>query len=468
MPALDLRKIAATTCVLTLLSSGACNDNKPANNNKAANNLVGDPLGGLALGAAFKVLGDKINEAIERATGAGLILEIQAGGQVELMIEQATAAFEHEQQLFWANLNTTQQNSISSIYAVANAFLNKTYQSVNDLETRAQTVIDSLPFAKNFPQAWHFGPAFAEATGTNPIRFAVTGHFYDLGRDGYDAELSINGAVPIKNIVKDYTSIAFEVPRTALKPASTNVGENQVTIRVPYQKGVIFHSKEFAEYKTVIGSLPQFVGTLTSTIKTTAAGPPAVQANLGPEDNQDSSDDDIACGGEHADLAIHLAYPTTGWRVQPSSVGWQLLWTQGDAGNDWDDHPRNCSTKLVACLCVTTRHKNFGTSGKLRFRVQFSEEHDTIITTPVSSDLKLSWGLIKTIDIPPTGAAAWSGSYAPFNGKPFDIPATGYEDDFISVQHSTPLQIVVRTAPFDKHFDLTKMQEAIAKKMAAR
>ena len=448
---------AAALSVLLLLSSCA-----PRPTNKRS---LADPLGGLALGAAFKLLGDKINEAIERATGAGLILEIQAGGQVELLIEQAQTTFEHEQQLFWTDLNVTDQNTISSIYAVANDFLNKTYQSVNAIEVRAQAIIDTLPFTKDFPQAWHFGPAFAESTGGVPIRFTITGHFYDIARPGYDAEMVINGGTPITNVAKDYTSIGFDVPRNALKPASTSVAENTILIRVPYRKGVIFTRKEYAEFKTTIGSLPQSVGSLMSTITTTAPGPLATEGNLGPETVQASDNDDIICGGEHADLAIHLAYPTTGWRVQPNTVGWQLLWYQGDPGNDWDNPPRNCSTKLIACLCVSTRHKGFGTSGKVRFRIQFVEEKDTIAHTPTTSTLPLPWGEIFTIDIPPVGAT-WSGSYTRFDGKPFGIPATGYEDDFVSVQHVTPLQIVVRTAPFDKNFDLKKMQHAIELVMA--
>jgi hypothetical protein len=414
------------------------------------NRALVDPLGGLALGAALIKLGSQIQEAIERAVGGGIILEIQAGGQIALLIQQAQAAYEHELNLTWEKLNAGTQTIINSVFSAANELIDKTYQNISELQKRAQALVHTLPFSKNFPQAWNFGPSYAEPLDSGTLRFSVAGDFYDVPREGYDAVLEMNGH-RYTNSEKSSAGLAFSIPNADLLKAPSLPVANPITITVPYRKTtfLFFKKKRLATFKATLASLPQRLGELTLAITTAQSGT-TTQNKLGPGDGQESGDDDIKCGGEHADRAIHLAYPDTGWRVLPNSVTWNVSWSQGRQGVDqdwWLD--RNCSTPLVACLCVSTEHHRFGTSGKVHFRIAFTQEKDVINHTTTNTLVNIRWGESRVVQIP--AAATWTGTYKRFDGKTLMF-AGPYRDNFIWVTQTANL-ITITTAPYNANIN---------------
>ena len=106
--------------------------------------------------------------------------------------------------------------------------------------------------------------------------------------------------------------------------------------------------------------------------------------------------DDIKDGGEHADLAIHKWYPDPGWRVIPNTVKVKrpLDWSQGEEGveKDWWFSTRNPSTVNEAVVCANTEHHGLGTSGKIHFRIMFTEERDVTKLVSSTRDVAIGWG----------------------------------------------------------------------------
>jgi hypothetical protein len=430
---------------------------------------IPSPLGGVTLGGAFKVLGDKVNEAIERATGAGIILEVQAGGQIAVLIQQAQAAFQNQLDLQWRNLDSAQQKIIASVFSAANEFIDRTFTNLAQLESQAQAIINTLPFTKRFPQAWRFTPAFAVPNGTAPVRFEITGNFFDLPEKGFEAELVLNGDAskpPYPNVEKNSQRIVFEIPRAELKEAVSRLASNSVTVRIPYKKRrFLSQRKAYAEFRATIASLPQATVTITSTVTTTTPGPVLTQTNTSQLKLQASDRDNIECGGEHADLALHLAYPTNGWRVQPNTTHWALVWTQGQEGSDWFQ-PRNCSTPVTACLCVTTIKRGFGgESGKVKFHIVFTEEKDRSIDVPTVTTRPLEWGQTWNLHVPVGGR--WEARYARFDGTTADIPAGGMKDSFLRVT-IVGNTVTFATAPFESTFEANRMLEERNRATASR
>jgi hypothetical protein len=124
---------------------------------------------------------------------------------------------------------------------------------------------------------------------------------------------------------------------------------------------------------------------------------------------------------------------------------------------------RNCSTLLVACLCVSTEHHGAGTSGKVHFRINFYEETDVITHTTTPNKLKIGWGESRVVQIP-TGAT-WTGTYISFDGKRHDF-AGPYQDDFILVSQTANL-VTVTTAPFNTQKD-SKISKEVQKQVQSR
>lgn len=412
---------------------------------------VADPFGGLAVGAGLKILGDKVNEAVEKAIGGGLILEVQAGGQVSVAIQQARAAFDQESDKTFAQLDSNEQKALNSLSATANAFLKKTYKDIRDIENQAQGITHNLPFAPEFPQLYSFSPAYVQQ-GAGSVRIVLTGDFYSIARDGYDATAQIGGKI-FKNSDKDSNEIDFNIPKAALKSVNNAIADNHITIVIPYRAPflIFFHKKEYATFVIPLMALPKNVGAFNFQITTTADGT-ATQNVVRTGYRQDSSDDDIKCGGEHADLAVHLAYPDSGWTVIPSSVTWQVTWSEGDP-----QLTANCSSPTTACLCVSTEHHRFGTSGKVAFNISFAETKPVNVTNTDAKNIAIGWGETRLLELPLN--ASWVGSYTRFDGKVFQFNSN-YDDHLVSLQQLAS-GISIRTAPYEA-LNVYVLQKALA------
>lgn len=404
-----------------------------------------DPLGGLAIGAGLTVLANKINEAIERAVGGGLILEIQAGGQVSLLLQQAQQTFEHEKDLTFSQLNGEEQKIINSVASVANDFLTKADAEMNNIASRAQAIVHDLPFSSTFPQAWKITPGYFEKTGSAPLRVELVGDFHDVVSEDLDATLQL-ASKAYKNSAKDSGRVGFDIPMGDLTNAVDKPVANNFSVVVPYKQScwLFLKCKHEAIFKGSVTALPVKLADIDVAISTTTSGT-ARQNVKGQYFEQESGDDDIKCGGEHADLAVHLSYPDSGWRVVPSSATWQVVWSQGNQGVDQDWWlANNCSTPLVACLCVSTEHHGLGTSGKVHAYILFTEEKDILNTATQHTPLKMGWGESRVIQIPVGGT--WTGTYTKYDGKIIQF-AGPYQDAFVQVSQ-TGAVITIATAPW--------------------
>jgi hypothetical protein len=404
-----------------------------------------DPFGGAAIGGGLAKLGDKVNEAVEKAIGGGLIMEVQAGGQVSLLIQQAQTTFENEKSLTFAQLNGEQQAVVNSIWSVSNDFLTKANADMSDITKRAIAATHNLPFSKTLPQAWKIEPYYFEQVADHPLRVTVSGDFYNIAEKGMNPVLNV-GSKSYSDSTKDSTAISFDIPMKELSGDANKPIENKLTVTVPYEEScwLFFHCKKEALFKASAVALPQKLGDVLVNITTTSPGI-AQQPVVSPEFAQESGDDDIKCGGEHGDQAVHIAYPDSGWRVVPSSVTWQITWSQGHEGVDNDFWlAQNCSSGTTACLCVSTEHHRFGTSGKVHFRIKFTEEKDITNSETVTTPVKVGWGESRVLSIP--AGATWTGQYTRFDGKVQQF-AGPYDDSFLRVTQTGGV-LTLATAPF--------------------
>jgi|SRR6185312_8256998 len=408
-----------------------------------------DPLGGLALGAALDNFANKLQTLVDKAVGGGMILEIGAGGQISLAISQAKAAYEADLDLTYSKLNAGEQQTVNSLSSLLSDFEKKTYKDVADLEGRALGISHSLPFSKSLPRMFSYDPTFTPVSSQiSVVSIRFDGDFTDLVRRGLEPVASLvngNDKKPIASVAKNNNFMTFDIPIQFFTSAQNKVVPNYLQVHVPYKETcrLFFSCDRTAEFRVPITTLPAGAGTVVISYKTTKPGTDTKTFTSG-EFKQESVDDDIKCGGEHADLAIHTATPDPGYTLDPNTVTYHMNWSQGKEGRSGDWWlEKNCSSPTTACLCFSTEHHRAGTSGKIHFTMSFRESKPINVDVPGSQPVKLGWSDNQVVTIPV--GATWTGSFTRFDGKTVSFAGT-YSDPYLSVTQNANV-INLRTIP---------------------
>jgi hypothetical protein len=394
-------------------------------------------------GAALLMLASKVSDLISQAQAAGQILEIEAGGQILTAIDQVKQAYEKELKLTINELHLQARQHYASLESLVRELEQKTYQDARDLARRAAALMHSLPLSKHIPQIFSWTPTYVTQPVTklqlrsrywglppgiksgdvasyqkvvdDKIIVTLDGDFYDLPRKNYDATIKINRCVAT-NAQKTNILITFEISKDCLEYNDNAVRYNYATVTIPYQKKVFlfFGKKVVSEFKIAIVTLPKRIGKLE--ITTTVMVPTVIRQWFESSERvQRSDDDDIICGGEHADLALHCTPPDAGWRVVPSNVTYRMVRSEGEEGNDWYFCGTDHTNLGNACVSFSTRHKNWGTSGKLWFNIRYLAEKDSLVAQQQTTEIPITWEAMKVFEIPVS--ASWTGKFVQFDGR---------------------------------------------------
>jgi len=424
--------------------------------NKVSSATLIDPTLLLAIGA----LGAQIKEIIEKAQAAGQILEVEAANQIATVIEQTRQAYRTELNLTLDRISAAASNALNSLKTVISDLEQQAYRDARDLERRALEISHNLPLSKHFPQIIKWNPSYtyknsqlylkqsenwsnylkvktstsdglviasgALSQDDKNIHFEIEGDFYDLPSKNYNATASIKGQT-FNNATKSSQDASFDIPISVLDFSETDIKYNYLDIKIPYKKNVFlfFNKKQIAEFSLPIITLPKNVGSLV--ISTTVKEPTLLVQNFkaGPY-AQISDDDDIKCGGEHADLAIHCVPPEPGWRVRPSTVSYLMIRSEGDWYACGPDH----SGLANACFSFSTIHHGFGTSGKIWFYLTYTGEKDAIVDRTENHNISINWEDSKIFILP--DGATWKGTFTQFDGKIIEFSGP-FENNYIKV-----------------------------------
>jgi hypothetical protein len=423
-------------------------------------------------GAELLMLASKVSDLISQAQAAGQILEIEAGGQILTAIDQAKQAYEKELELTIDRLTVAARNAYNSLRSLVEDFERKAYADARDLARRAAALMHSLPFSKHIPQIFSWTPTYTTQPPTerqlrsrywrlpsnvlsmssddrirriadyqrsedDKIIVSVDGDFYDLPRKDYDATIKFNRCSAV-NSTKTNTTVTFEIPKTCLDSLENAVRYNYATVTIPYRKRVFlfFGKKVFSEFKISIITLPRRIGRLE--ITTTVMVPSVIRQSFKSSERvQRSDDDDIICGGEHADLALHCTPADPGWRIVPSTVGYHMIRSEGDEGNDWYYCGTDHSTLGTACVSFSTRHKNWGTSGKLWFNITYVAEKDVLVAQPETTPIDINWEGMKVFELP--NSATWRARFTQFDGRVIEFGGPLSNNPYLKVSQNMNL-----------------------------
>jgi hypothetical protein len=392
----------------------------------------------LTLGVTLSQLFDKLQQLIQQFQNTGLVLEVNAGAQIETVIQQTQAALSNLLNTAMSDLSSQQQQIVSGLTGLVDNLQN---QIIDDLTSKLQTIVNTLPFANHFPQLAGFSGNIVAPNIPGDIQFSINGNFVDIGQSGYDATLQI-GSSTVTNGNKTTNLITFTIPRSSFSFVATNVAYLPAVISVPYRVSEvlgIIHKKEVATFNIVFIVLPNTPGTYDlQTIKTVQV--PQQVSDVCGNLVWDSSDDD-------QDM-VQGCSMTGDWVCLRETVTYHFSRQEGDQGNAWFDLG-NASTPTFVGWHFKTEHHGLGTSGKLTVDLHYQKTHNVTQTqTTDTGSMVFNWGDTKVITVDPT--ASWKIIYNQFNGVSKEYDTSDKTNPYIRIV-SAGNQISLSAIPFSEN-----------------
>jgi hypothetical protein len=357
---------------------------------------------------------DRVDQAIKQAEISGDNLLMRASERANVTVSNANFAFKDSMNTSFDRLDKSSQNSLLQIDSLLTDVENKTFKDMASVESRAQTIVNTLPFAKTDPRVRSHRPSFIVPTNPSKIEEVILeGNFVDASKPEYSPKLVIGNKT--FNCSENYDErLRFSIPQQELTSRiSSGLSSTPVTAIIPYAKGGMdiswlpkffvdflngfFRTKGEANFKLLIGSLPASPGKITVWHKEISTHG-ETQHIVTQQWQQHSGDDDIP---EHpASESIHYSSIPfeLPWKVDPNTIQFKADWSQGrmqkpnQKNDDWDWRYSLLESGPVVTFGVATVKRFAGTSGKVNFHFEFDIYQDVQDERWVEEQISLKWG----------------------------------------------------------------------------
>jgi len=394
------------------------------------------------LGAALIKLGDQLQQSIDDAKNAGLNVEIQGGREISLAIESFKNAYASSLNLTMDKLDTTVTNQFENLKSLTDAFSSNTAQTLGELTSKAQQIVNSLPFRKHEPQLTSFTPTYVvPSTQSYNISITCQGNFEAAAEPKMRPTLTIGNKT--FQAAGGNQTLQIKVPVDSVKTLP-DVQQGKINyiignLNVPWRDSKflgIFHPKRLDKYVLYIGILPKQPGTLT--LQHTIDSPRHTVKSFMSSTFYQSSGVNGA-NDDHKDVPW-LVTPDQGWHVVRNSSGF----FPGNNVGDWSKSFISDDGDRVHYNVTTIHHGLFGTSGELFFRIGFDEYLDDNVKVTHSVPFDINWGDSRTIDY---GVGTWKLVFKAFDGSTHEFVGDDPSNPFIQIVKSGMTYMLVTANP---------------------
>lgn len=398
--------------------------------------------GAVTVGVALNQLMNQVQAAIEGARNAGLSIEMQAGTEAALAIQNEQNVYKESLNLTIDKADLSVAKSINQLKGMVDDVTNRTFQNLDVLTLRAQTIVNSLPFRKHQPQVNQTTPCSIVPTNKDtPLKIDFIGNFEFASNPAFSPKLILNGKS--YNMSSNTTeNLTFIVPSTDLFPIiikHINMGflhnvpipfvtpiksVSYVTgsLEIPWQStsflGLI-NKREVDNYKIILATLPSVPGSISLVVTSQSTTRIPKRRTTDPPFYQSSAVD--GQNNDHPNVPYQVV-AESGWHIVPGTSHFNTgnpntgVWSQSlvtDAGD-----------RIV--YNVTTIHKQLGTSGQIQFSFSFDEYQDITVNNTTTTELNLGWGDSQVINYP---LGSWKIIYKSYDGT---------SEEFAGVSSSNP------------------------------
>jgi hypothetical protein len=402
-----------------------------------------DVVGAATLGALLNKLADEVDQIVMDARNSANSVGMEMGREADLAIANARNAYSDALNETIDKLDPKIKDTTDKMQSLIDDIKSGAISTVDLATSRAQQIVNSLPFRNNEPQVTASTPRFVVPSEKVPIVLRFQGNFPNSSMNGFEPYLVFSG--------KKYTSqnttqqLSFEIPAGTVfhLGSADNAGKlqsAQVTLVVPWQQSKawgLIHVRQEDHFNLIIGALPTSPGNISIIHTTTNSSPVTQDFQSGPFHQASTKE-----AGNNDDKGHPYSItPDGGWHVVRNTSVFKVFSAQGDWSQSFvsDDGDR-------VQYNVTTIHHGFsgGSSGSVDFRILFKETTTQVTNNSVTETMDLEWGDSKTFNYP---AGTWKIIFTSFDGKHFEITGSGVPNPFLDVKNQEGSMVVSTKDP---------------------
>jgi hypothetical protein len=400
-----------------------------------------DAVGVATLGVLLNKLMDQVDQIVMDARNSANSVGMEMGREAALAIANARTAYSDALNDTIDKLDPKIKDTTDKLQSLVEDIKSGAVNTVDLATSRAQQIVNSLPFRNNEPQVTAITPRFAVPSEKTPIVIRFQGNFPNSSMSGFEPFLLISG--------KRYQSqnstqqLSFVIPsgEEFHFGSAENAGKlqfAQVTLAVPWRDSSwwgLVHTRKEDHFNLIIGSLPSSPGNITIIHTTTSSTPVTQDAQSGPFHQASTREN-----GNNDDKGHpYLVTPDAGWHVVRGSTSFKVFSAQGDWSQSFvsDDADR-------IQYSVTTIHHGAGVSGSVDFRILYKETTTQVKNGSTSENMDLEWGDSKSFSYP---AGSWKIVFTSFDGKHFEITGSDQTNPFLDVKNLNGSMVVSTRDP---------------------
>lgn len=216
-------------------------------------------------GAILDGFTTRINQTIETAAESiknkGIELEIEAGRQLAMTIENTKTAYKSELDYTVNKISRQAKQTFDNLQSMVQRFENATADNLRDIELKAQQVALSLPYSNKMPQLTRVAPRYVVVDDVGRDALVMfQGVFPWSAKPGFEPNFRFNGR---DCYLVDSTTqcLTFQVSQAVFNTTTPDQYAYKTgTLVVPWDNGVILSSKVTSEYKIGLSALPKLAG----------------------------------------------------------------------------------------------------------------------------------------------------------------------------------------------------------------
>ena len=399
---------------------------EPVNNSSL---LLAAPSGLPTIKEILHGLESTIDDIINQAENAGWDLEIQAGREISIAIQDAEIAFVNILDLTLNEVGKAVRDLINTMQTMVNDIennivtdLNQFYKEVNQL------IVFMVEITGGRPQVTNVRPKYI-VTNSNTSTVQITGIF------PLEPVLILGSSLYMPTGFTNQ-EVIFNLPLKSSTPNCTFISAKMVS---PYETG-IFKLKKNADFDIWLGVLPVNPGKITVYYSGTS-----VQTN-----RQHYTSPSIHAWGdpyypEKQHWLNYVTYPDAGWTVDTSTVSIH------DDGGDHGDHgsPQfTCQDPSQVCTQVSVCASDGKHMGRVNFHVEFDEVQQVYVPYTRTEQVTLKWG-DSIVMTPASNEQIVKIAFDSFTGHHREFAGPSLDDPFLKIKVDGAQFILMMQVPTD-------------------
>ncbi len=371
-----------------------------------------------------KKIDSSIQSAISAAENAGMNIEIEAGRQVAIAIENAKLAYQDSMEKTLDKVNDTIRNSINALSSMVQDVQDKNDKTLHEIEQKATEWIMALPLAGWQPQLTKVRPKYVVITPTvHQSMVHFNGLFKYAANPKYMPTLEL-GPTTYKpeNTTNQELGFTVNISNGLMDKCAYTVG----TLKVPYENGWIWSDVKTSEYKVWLGALPLLPGKINVYYTSTVIDKATKHIVSGTI--KAWADKDYPAQWVTKTFTV---YPERGWYVIPSSVTGPFVHPGAHGSHSTPAiksiDPNQIVTE-IGLSAIDGKHM-----GRVEYHVEFDQVQDVVVKHSRQEAITLPWRDSKVIE-PQKGEEVSKIAFDAFNGHHYEFAGPDLSNPFLKIR----------------------------------